>query len=131
MISEGQGGIFGMQKQPLMIALAVGYGMLVSAGISLNAFLLLFCAGCLGVGFLISLINIPVSTAVQRRVDRDKLSKVNSLLSIGSQGMIPIASVLAGAALQAFGSTVLLAICAAGLTVTSLLLLLNRDVKAL
>ena len=114
-----------------MIVLAIGYWRLVDAGISLNAFLLLFCAGCLEVGFLLSFINIPLSTTVQCRVERNKLSKVGSILSIGSQGMIPIASVLAGAVLQAFGSTMLLAVCAAGFTITAVLLLTNRHVRAL
>ena len=115
----------------VMIALVAGYGWLVAANVSLNAFLVLFCAGCLAVGFLLSFINIPVSTTIQRRVEKAMLSKVSSLLSVGSQGLIPIASVLAGAALQAFGSTALLAICAAGFTVTSVLMLTNRHVKSL
>jgi hypothetical protein len=115
----------------VMITLAVGYGWLVAAGVSLNAFLLLFCAGGLTIGFLLSFINIPLNTTLQRRVERNKLSKVGSIVSIGSQGMIPIASVLAGAALQAFGSTVLLAVCAAGFTITAALLLTNKHVKTL
>ena len=115
----------------VMAALAIGYWRLVESGVSLNAFLIVFCAGCLAVGFLLSLINIPLSTTIQRRVEKDKLSKVGSFLSVGSQGMIPIASVLAGAALQAFGSTMLLALCAAGFTVTAVLLLTNRHVRSL
>ncbi len=114
-----------------MIALALGYWLLADTGFSLNGFLLLFCAGCLLLGFLLSFINIPLSTSIQSRVEKDKLSKVGSLLSIGSQGMIPIASVLAGAALQAFGSAVLLALCAAGFTVTALLMLTNKNVRTI
>ena len=45
--------------------------------------------------------------------------------------MIPIASVLAGAALQAFGSTVLLAVCAVGFTVTAVLMMTNKNVKTI
>ena len=115
----------------VMIVLAIGYWRLVNAGISLNVFLLLFCAGCLGIGFLLSFINIPLSTAIQCRVERNKLSKVSSILSVCSQGMIPIASVLAGAVLQVFSSTLLLAICAAGFTVTAVLLLTNRQATSL
>ena len=115
----------------VMIALSVGYWRLAAAGVSLNAFLLLFCAGCLVIGFLLSFINIPLSTTLQRRVEKNKLSKVGSLLSVGSQGMIPIASVLAGAALQTFGSTMLLAVCAVGFTITAVLLLTNRHVRSL
>ncbi len=114
-----------------MIALALGYWLLADVGPYLNGFLLMFSAGCLLMGSLLSFINIPLSTAIQSRVEKDKLSKVGSLISIGSQGMIPIASVLAGAALQAFGSTVLLAICASGFTVTAILMMTDRDVKTL
>ena len=87
--------------------------------------------GCLLLGFLLSFINIPLSTTIQSKVEKDKLSKVSSLLSIGSQGMIPIASVLAGAALQAFGSTMLLAICAVGFSITAILMLTNKNVKTI
>ena len=115
----------------VMIALALGYWLLVDMGSSLNGFLLMFSAECLLLGFLISFINIPFSTTIQSRVEKDKLSKVSSLLSIGSQGMIPIASVMAGATLQAFGSTMLLAICAVGFSITAILMLTNKNVKTI
>ena len=100
-------------------------------GASLNGFLILFSLGCLSMGFLISWINIPVSTAMMRIVDRDKLSKVSSILGIGSQGMIPIASGLADRVLQALGSAALLFICAAGFTATALLCLSSRPLREL
>ena len=115
----------------VVIALAAGYWLLVDRGVSLNGFLLLFCLGTLLIGFLIPLVNIPVSTVLMRVVDRDKLSKVSSITSVLSQGLIPIASVLAGAVLQGFGSAPLLFVCAAGFTVTALFLLLNRQVRAI
>ena len=115
----------------IMIALSFSYWTLVDRGTSLNAFLVLFCAGALVIGFLISMINIPVSTAIMRIVDRDKLSKVASITSIGSQGMIPLASVLAGTVLQSLGSSTLLFICAAGFTATAVMLFFNQPVKEL
>ena len=115
----------------VMIAVTIGYRWLVASDVSLNAFLLVFSTGCLAVGFLLSFINIPLNTTIQQRVEKNKLSKVSSIMSVGSQGMIPIASVLAGAALQAFGSTILLVICAAGFTITAVLLLTNRHVRSL
>ena len=63
--------------------------------------------------------------------DEDKLSKVNSLTSIGSQGMIPIASVLAGVILEAFGSTALLTFCSLGFAVTAISLLFSRQFREL
>ena len=115
----------------VMIALTVGYWYLVSRGVSLNAFLILFCLGCLLIGQLVSFINIPVNTALMRVVEKDKLGKVSSILSILSQGLMPIASVLAGAVVQLFGSTVLLAVCAAGFTLTALFLLFNKQVRTI
>ena len=115
----------------VMISLAVCYLLFVDRGRQVNVFLILLGLGFFAIGFLLSCINIPVTTALMRIVDRDKLSKVNSITSIGSQGMIPIASVLAGATLVAFGSAVLLAFCSVGFTITALSLLFSRQFKEL
>ena len=66
---------------------------------------------------------------MMRIEDRDKLSKVNSITSIGSQGMVPIASVLAGAVLQSFGSAVLLFVSTLGFAVTAFMTLISKSVK--
>ena len=113
----------------IMIALAAAYRWLVFGGRSLNAFLVLFCIGSFIMGVLIVSINIPISTTMMRIIDKDMLSKVNSLVSIASQGLTPIASVLAGVVLQTWGSSMLLAVCAAGFTIAAVLLVLNKHVK--
>ena len=115
----------------VMIILTACYFVFVDRGEKVNIFLISLSLGCLLIGFLISSFNIPVTTAIMRIVDKDKLSKVNSLTSIGSQGMIPIASVLAGIILKVFGGTALLAFCSLGFTVTALSLLFNRPFKEL
>ena len=115
----------------VMIALTVCYYVFADRGRQVDPFLIAFSLGCLLIGFLISSFNIPVSTAVMRIVDKDKLSKVNSITSIGSQGMIPVASVLAGMILKAFGSSALLAFCSLGFTITALSLLFSRHFKEL
>ena len=113
----------------VMILLTVCFTMYKEYGAHINWFLAAMSLGSLAIGYLISGINIPVNTAVMRTVDRDMLSKVSSLISIGSQGMIPIASVLAGAILGSFGSTALLAVCTAGFTVTAVLTLFSRNIR--
>ena len=115
----------------LFILCAAGYGILVAGGVSLNGFLILFSTLCLIIGIFIAFINIPFSTALMRVVDKDKLSKVTSFLSILSQGLVPISSIFAGAVLRLAGSTTLLAISAAGITITALLLLFNKDAKSI
>ena len=113
----------------VMIVLSVSYWKLVAQGVSLNGFLITLCLGALAMGFLISCINIPISTVMMRIVDRDKLSKVTSITSIGAQGMIPVASVLAGAILKGMGSAALLAFCSFGFTLTAVLMLVNRHIR--
>ena len=113
----------------VMICAAAGYWFLVKRGVSLNVFLVLLSTGSLVIGFLIARINIPINTAIMRIVDRDKLSKVSSIISIASQGLIPIASVLAGVVLQYLGSSVLLLVSAVGFTAAALMLLFNKRVR--
>ena len=115
----------------VMIIWTVSYWYFVDCGVSINAFLIALCVGTLIMGLFITFVNIPVSTAIMRVVDKDMLSKVTSITSIGSQGMIPIASVLAGAILQSLGSTPLLIFCSAGFTVTAILMLVNKSIKEL
>ena len=113
----------------LMIAVTAAYWLLVASGNALNTFLILFSLVFFMFGYILSEINIPVSTALMRAVAKDKLSKVNSITSIFSQGLIPIASVLAGIVLQYSGSTSLLIMCTGGFTVTALIMLFNRQVR--
>lgn len=94
-------------------------------------FLIAFSLGFFAIGILISNANIPINTAIMRIVGRDKLSKVSSIISIGSQGMTPIAAVLAGIILNAFGSTALLAFCTLGFAVTAVILLFSPQIKEL
>ena len=115
----------------IVILLSVSYYLLADRKGSLNVFLPLLCLCCFVTGIMLSYINIPISTAMMRIVDRDKLSKVNSIASIASQGMIPIASVLAGIVLQSFGSSALLFACALGFAVSAVLLLKNRNIREL
>lgn len=115
----------------VMIILTLCYWLLVDRGASLNGFLIVLCLGWLAMGFLISYINIPITTVMMRIVDKDKLSKVSSITSIGSQGMIPVASVLAGLVLEAMGTTQLLVFCSLGFTVTALMMLTNRHIREL
>ncbi|MBQ6653978.1 MAG: MFS transporter [Erysipelotrichaceae bacterium] len=115
----------------VIIVLTGGYWLLVDRGISLNGFLVIFCLTALAMGVLLCFINIPITTVMMRIIDRDMLSKVTSITSVGSQGMIPLASLAAGVIIEALGVTSLLALCATGFTVTALLLLSSRSFREL
>ena len=113
----------------LMIVMTGGYYGFASGKSSINLFLIMFCIGVFVIGYILPCINIPISTAFMRIIDRDKLSKVGSISSVLSQGLIPIATALAGVVLQYFGSTVLLLICTAGFAATAIFMLFSREVK--
>ena len=113
----------------IMLAATIGYAVFVGRGVSLNAFLIMLCIGSLLIGWGVTNINVPTTTMIMRIVEKDKLSKVNSVISLSSQGLIPIASVLAGVILQGLGSTALLIFCTAGFFITALTLLLNPRTK--
>lgn len=115
----------------VMVCLTGCYFFFVDSGIQISYFLVVFSLGFFAIGILISNTNIPINTAIMRIVDRDKLSKVSSIISIGSQGMTPIASVLAGIILKAFGSTALLVFCTMGFAVTAAALLFSPQIKEL
>ena len=95
----------------------------------LNVFLVLFCVGCLLMGLFIVCVNIPLSTAMMKVVDEDKLGKVSSITSVFSQALVPIASLLAGIALQLSGSTMLLSVCSVGFSAAALFLLFSKEAK--
>ena len=80
---------------------------------------------------MISTIDIPANTAFMRLIDEEMLSKATSIVSILSQGLVPIASVMAGIVLQNLGSLSLLIICSAGFTAASVFLLLNKKVQTI
>ena len=115
----------------LMISLTLAYWLLVARNVSLNAFLVLICVGGIGIGYLLAGINIPVNTVIMRTVDKDKLSKVNSITSVVSQALNPVAAVIAGVVLQCWGCTPLLVVCSAGFTAAALFTLLNKHTKTI
>lgn len=113
----------------IMVLTALGYWILVARAMSLNAFLVACSIASFFLGLLIVSINIPASTVFMRIVEKDKLSKVTSIISFAAQGLAPVAAVLAGAILQYLGSTSLLFICAIGFTITAIFALFNKKVK--
>ena len=118
-----------LAESGILFCLTGAYWILVHRGVSLNAFLLTMAVGCLLTGLAVVNINVPTSTTLMRIVDKSMLSKVNSVISIASQGLIPIASVLAGAILQGLGSTALLLFCTVGFIITAVMLLVNPRTK--
>ncbi|HEY9368551.1 MFS transporter [Streptomyces sp.] len=64
-------------------------------------------------GIGIELFNVPWFTATQREVAPDKLARVSSLDFLVSYGLAPVGLALIAPAIDAFGVTAVLAVCAA------------------
>ncbi|MCX5379728.1 MFS transporter [Streptomyces sp. NBC_00091] len=64
-------------------------------------------------GIGIELFNVPWFTATQREVDPGKLARVSSLDFLVSYGLAPVGLALIAPAVEAFGVTAVLAVCAA------------------
>ncbi|MFF3859975.1 MFS transporter [Streptomyces sp. NPDC002209] len=64
-------------------------------------------------GIGIELFNVPWFTATQREVAPDKLARVSSLDFLVSYGLAPVGLALIAPAVDAFGVTAVLAVCAA------------------
>lgn len=113
----------------ILIAISAAYWVFVHRGVSTDAFLITLSVGALFIGFILTWVNIPINTAIMRIVDKEMLSKVSSIISVACQGLIPIASVLAGAIIQGLGSVALLIFCSLGMAAACAFMLLNKKVR--
>ena len=115
----------------LMIITAISYALFKNNVIGINALLIVFLVVLFLVGVCLILINVPSSTAMMRIIDKDKFGKVSSVANIGSQGLIPLSMFLGGIAITYLGSLGLIAICAGGLLITSLVLFFIPSVRTI
>lgn len=115
----------------VFILLVVFYLLLSQNVIDINAFLIVMLIGSFLIGALLVTINVPSTTAMMKMIDEDKFGKVSSVLNIGSQGLIPISVLLGGVAIAYIGSLGLIAVCAGGFLLISLILFFNKPVREL
>ncbi len=115
----------------LLVTLAVVYFIFYKEVIPINAMIITLTAGSFGVGLLLPTINIPISTKMLTIVDKDKMGKVSSVLDVGSQGLIPLASFLAGIVINCLGSCWLLIICAIGMILITAFITINKHISQL
>ena len=96
-----------------------------------NVMLIAFVPIGMIMGMTLITINIPISTTIMTIVDKDKLGKVNSVMDVGSQGLIPLSNFLAGLVISGLGPSWLCIICTVGLVGMTVFIILNKYVKQL
>lgn len=115
----------------ILISMAATYFIFYKGAIPINAMILIIAAGALGIGLVLPTINIPSSTKIMTLVEKDKLGKVSSVMDVGSQGLIPLATFLAGITIDGLGPQWLLVINTAGFVIITIVLFVNKHIAEL
>ena len=115
----------------LYVVLTVMYILFAKGIADINVMLLAFLPIGITMGMMIITINIPISTTMMTIVDKDKLGKVNSVIDVGSQGLIPLSNFLAGLVIAGLGPSWLCIISTTGLVLMTVFVVLNKYVKQL
>ena len=115
----------------IIVVVTLFYFLFTKNIVGINALLFVFIGCFLMIGITLILFNIPASTTMMLIIDKDKFGKVSSVMNIGSQGLIPLATFLGGIAITFVGSIGFLIICSLGLLFVSLILFFNKSIKEL
>lgn len=112
----------------LIVVVALFY-ILVERGVNFNLYLILLAVGMLVIGVIVSFIDVPILSVMMVKIDRQYQAKVFSLLSIGSQGLIPIALFLGGLILNNLGLGALYLFCALGFVIIMIITAANKSIE--
>ena len=115
----------------LYVVLTTIYVFFVNNLADINVMLIAFVPIGITMGMMLITINIPITTKMLTIVDKDKLGKVNSVIDVGSQGLIPLSNFLAGLVISGLGASWLCIISTAGLSLMTIFLVINKHVKQL
>ena len=115
----------------LYVVLTTLYVLFVNNLTDINVILVGFVPIGITMGMTLITINIPLTTKVLTIVDKDKLGKVNSVIDVGSQGLIPLSNFLAGLVISGLGPSWLCIISTVGLSLMTVFLIFNKHVKQL
>jgi len=111
----------------LNLILFLTYIIFVNKLENISIFLIILCVLMFFQGITLIFINVPINTAFQKIVDLSIFGKVSAALDIGSQGLIPVATFLAGIIISGLGVSSLLLICTCGLLIVGLIYFFNKN----
>ena len=115
----------------LYVILTTIYVLFINNLADINVMLVAFIPIGITMGMTLITINIPITTKMLTIVDKDKLGKVNSVVDVGSQGLIPLSNFLAGLVISGLGPSWLCIISTAGLSLMTIFLVINKHIKQL
>ena len=112
----------------LALSMTVSYFIFVEINNLLNVFLIILMIVGFLLGMMLSYVNIPISTIIQTITDKDKLGKVSSITNMVSQGLIPVATFVAGFVIAYLGCSSLLLVCSIGFIVVATIALFSKSI---
>jgi len=122
-------GLFGMAFG--MIIVVVLAQLVYNGDVNFWIFMIGSCIALLIMGLFNGFINIPFSVAVMKSVDKDKLGRVFSVVSIISNGLTPIAMGIGGFVIQELGIMSVYYAAVIAMFVTAILAKRNKYVNEL
>lgn len=131
-------GKYGKRVQRWLVYLAISlllvpasfYAFVVLTDL-LNWYLITLTATMFFIGIAVPCINIPLGVAINMMIEKDKLAKVQSLITIGSMGLTPVASFIGGFVIKEFGLGPMFIVCAVGVMVTAVLIGASKEIRNL
>ncbi len=92
----------------------------------LKTYLIIITICSLIIGIVMVNVNVPIGTVIYRDIEKEQLAKVNSLISVGSMGLTPVAASLGGILINNLGLGILYVICGVGFFITTIFISLNK-----
>lgn len=112
-----------------MIMVSVFYLFAETDQLKIYLIIIMICSFI--IGLVIVNINVPIGTVIYRDIEKEQLAKVNSLISVGSMGLTPIAASLGGIIINNVGLGILYVICGVGFLITTIFISLNKKTMQL
>jgi MFS transporter, DHA3 family, macrolide efflux protein len=95
--------------------------------IPVDTLLILGVISFLGTGFAMVAFNVPLGVLLQTKVEKSQLGKVNSLMNVLSQALIPVSSLVAGIVISKIGIVYLYMYCSIGIIIVTIWFLRNKN----
>ena len=105
--------------------------LLMEGNMSFNLFIITSIITLIILGFFNGYLNIPFSTAVMKTVEKEKMGRVFSVISVISNGLTPIAMGLAGIVIDNLGLSILFYAAAVAIIITTILTINNKEIAKL
>lgn len=109
----------------------LGYILYYSQMISINTMLIVLVVSLFLMGMITIAFNIPVGMVIQTKVEKHQLGKINSLMSVLSQAMIPLAAMVAGLLISQISVIAFYVFSIVGMIIVNIVYVFNKNANSI